>query len=100
MGAETNVISWNNAGENDILWEYNQEYIRTASVLVVNDWQWAVFIRDGQILATFEAGHNRRSSRILRLHQGRREIHQDIRDSNYHHDVHCPYHQASIALLT
>ena len=56
MGAETNVISWNNAGENDILWEYNQEYIRTASVLVVNDWQWAVFIRDGQIIATFEAG--------------------------------------------
>ena len=57
MAAErTNVISWEGAGENDILWEYNQEYIRTASVLVVNDWQWAVFIRDGQILATFEAG--------------------------------------------
>ena len=28
--------------------------IRTASVLVVNDWQWAVFVRDGQILASFE----------------------------------------------
>ena len=55
-GARTNVISWQSAGENDILWEYDQEYIRTASILVVNDWQWAVFMRDGQILATFEAG--------------------------------------------
>ena len=54
--ARTNVIKWDAVSENDIVWEYDQEYIRTASVLVVNDWQWAVFIRDGQILATFEAG--------------------------------------------
>ena len=54
--ARTNIIKWDAAGANDILWEYDQEYIRTASVLVVNDWQWAVFIRDGQIIATFEAG--------------------------------------------
>ena len=54
--ARTNVIKWDAVGENDILWEYDQEYIRIASVLVVNDWQWAVFMRDGQIIATFEAG--------------------------------------------
>ena len=54
--ARTNVIKWDSPGANDILWEYDQEYIRVASVLVVNDWQWAIFIRDGQIIATFEAG--------------------------------------------
>ncbi|KQM10366.1 MAG: SPFH domain-containing protein [Candidatus Methanomethylophilaceae archaeon] len=54
--ARTNVIKWDNAGPDDILWEYDEEYIRTASVLVVNDWQWAVFVRDGQILASFEGG--------------------------------------------
>ena len=54
--ARTNIIKWDDAGENDIVWQYDQEYIRTASVLVVNDWQWAVFIRDGQLIATFEAG--------------------------------------------
>lgn len=52
----TNVIKWDNAGTDDILWEYDKEYIRTASVLVVNDWQWAVFVRDGQIIAVFESG--------------------------------------------
>lgn len=55
-GERTNVIKWDNAGENDILWEYDQEYIRTATTLVVNDWQWAVFMRDGQILAVLESG--------------------------------------------
>ena len=54
--ARTNVIKWEDAGENDIVWQYDQEYVRTASVLVVNEWQWAVFVRDGQIIATFEPG--------------------------------------------
>ena len=56
MADRTNVITWEGAGENDILWEYDQEYIRTASVLTVTDWQWAVFVRDGQVLAVFEGG--------------------------------------------
>ena len=54
--ASTNVISWNSAGGDDILWEYGEERIRIASVLVVNEWQWAIFMRDGQILRVFEAG--------------------------------------------
>ena len=56
MMVRTNVIKWDNAGPDDILWEYDEEYIRTASTLVVNDWQWAVFVRDGQILTVFEGG--------------------------------------------
>ena len=58
MADRTNVITWEGAGENDILWEYDQEYIRTASVLTVTDWQWAVFVRDGQVLAVFEGGNH------------------------------------------
>lgn len=54
--AGTNVISWNANGPEDILWEYGEERIRFASVLVVNEWQWAIFMRDGQILRVFEAG--------------------------------------------
>ena len=52
----TNVISWQNPGPEDILWEYDQEYIRTYSSLTVDEWQWAVFVRDGQILRVFDAG--------------------------------------------
>jgi membrane protease subunit (stomatin/prohibitin family) len=52
----TNVIKWDNAGPDDILWEYDHEYIRTATLLVVTDWQWAVFVRDGQIISVFESG--------------------------------------------
>ena len=51
-----NVITWGTQGPEDILWEYGEERIRIATVLIVNEWQWAVFIRDGQILRVFEAG--------------------------------------------
>ena len=56
MADKTNVITWNSNGQEDILWEYGEERIRFATVLVVNEWQWAVFMRDGQILRVFEAG--------------------------------------------
>lgn len=52
----TNVISWPNASAEDIVWEYGEDRIRVASALVVNEWQWAIFMRDGQILRVFEAG--------------------------------------------
>ncbi len=52
----SNVITWEAQGGEDILWEYPDERIRVATVLVVNEWQWAVFMRDGQILRVFEAG--------------------------------------------
>ena len=52
----TNVIAWQNPGPEDIVWEYDQEYIRTLTSLTVDEWQWAVFVRDGQILRVFDAG--------------------------------------------
>ena len=52
----TNVISWQDPGQNTVLWEYDQEYIRTYSSLTVDEWQWAVFVRDGEILRVFDAG--------------------------------------------
>ena len=55
-GERTNVIYWDDAGSSDILWEYDQEYIRTMSSLTVNAWQWAIFIRDGQIIRVFDEG--------------------------------------------
>ena len=51
-----NVITWGTQGPEALLWEYGEERIRIATVLIVNEWQWAVFIRDGQILRVFEAG--------------------------------------------
>ncbi len=61
----TDVITWENAGPDDILWEYDQEYIRVATSLTVNEWQWAVFVRDGQILKVFDAGrHNLTTANI------------------------------------
>lgn len=52
----TNVIKWENMGESDIVWEYPDDRIRVNTVLVVNDWQWAVFMRDGQILSVMDGG--------------------------------------------
>ena len=66
MAERTNVISWSNPGKDDLLWEYDQEYIRTLSSLTVNEWQWAVFIRDGQILRVFDAGRYEQHQADLR----------------------------------
>jgi len=52
--ANTNVIKWD--GSDEIVHEFEYDDIRTLSILIVNEWQWAVMLRDGQLLKVFDAG--------------------------------------------
>ena len=52
----TNVISWKDAGPDDIVWRYEHDNIRTASVLVVREYEVAAFFRDGQLFDIMPPG--------------------------------------------
>ena len=52
----TNVISWKDPGPDDIVWRYEHDDIRTASVLVVREYEVAAFFRDGQLFDIMPPG--------------------------------------------
>ncbi|QOR94831.1 SPFH domain-containing protein [Thermosphaera chiliense] len=56
--SKTNVIEWVNPGPEDILWVYPYEDIRWGSVLVVHEYETAVFMRDGKIYDVLPPGRH------------------------------------------
>ncbi|MEM0296704.1 MAG: SPFH domain-containing protein [Zestosphaera sp.] len=56
--SKTNVIEWVNPGPDDILWMYPYEDIRWGSVLVVHEYETAVFMRDGKIYDVLPPGRH------------------------------------------
>lgn len=56
--SKTNVIEWVNPGPEDILWAYPYEDIRWGSVLVVHEYETAVFMRDGKIYDVLPPGRH------------------------------------------
>ncbi|HDN01573.1 MAG TPA: SPFH domain-containing protein [Candidatus Bathyarchaeota archaeon] len=54
----TNVIEWVNPGPGDILWVYPYEDIRWGNVLVVHEYETAVFMRDGKIYDVLPPGRH------------------------------------------
>jgi membrane protease subunit (stomatin/prohibitin family) len=56
--SRTNVIEWVNPGPEDILWVYPFEDIRWGSVLVVHEYETAVFMRDGKIYDVLPPGRH------------------------------------------
>jgi membrane protease subunit (stomatin/prohibitin family) len=56
--SKTNVIEWTNAGPDDILWVYPYEDIRWGSVVVVHEYETAVFMRDGKIYDVLNPGRH------------------------------------------
>ena len=52
------VIEWPNPGPDDIVWKYPSEDIEWGSVLIVHEWEAAVFYRDGKVYDVFRAGRH------------------------------------------
>ncbi len=52
------VIEWNNAGAEDILWRYPDENITWGAQLIVHEYEVAVFFRDGKAYDVFNAGRH------------------------------------------
>lgn len=53
---KTNVIEWVNVGQDDILWVYPYEDVRWGSVVVVHEYETAIFMRDGKVYDVFNPG--------------------------------------------
>ena len=56
--SKTNVIEWVNPGPEDILWVYPYEEIRWGSVLIVHEYETAIFLRDGKIYDVLPPGRH------------------------------------------
>ncbi len=52
------VIEWQNAGADDIVWRYPNEDITWGAQLVVREYEMAVFFRDGKAYDVFNAGRH------------------------------------------
>jgi Putative virion core protein (lumpy skin disease virus) len=52
------VIEWPNPGENEIVWKYPIEEIFWGDVLIVKEYEAAVFFRDGKAYDVFRAGRH------------------------------------------
>ncbi|MEM0372992.1 MAG: SPFH domain-containing protein [Sulfolobaceae archaeon] len=58
MSKTTNVIEWKNAGPDDIIWVYPDENIRWGSVVVVHEYETAIFMRDGKVYDVLPPGRH------------------------------------------
>ncbi len=52
------VIEWQNAGPDDIVWRYPNEDITWGAQLIVHEYEMAVFFRDGKAYDVFNAGRH------------------------------------------
>lgn len=52
------VIEWQNAGPEDIVWRYPNEDITWGAQLIVHEYEMAVFFRDGKAYDVFNAGRH------------------------------------------
>lgn len=52
------VIQWVNPKEDEIIWRYPVDRIEWGAQLVVEEWQAAVFFRDGKVYDVFRAGRH------------------------------------------
>ncbi len=52
------VIEWQNAGQSDIIWRYPNEDITWGAQLIVHEYEFAVFFRDGKAYDVFGPGRH------------------------------------------
>jgi len=57
-GLEPKVIEWKDASPEDIVWRYPDEVIPWGSVVVVKEWERAVFYRDGKVYGVLGPGRH------------------------------------------
>jgi len=67
MSHKTNVIEWVNAGPDDIIWVYPYEDLRWGTVVVVKEYQVAIFMRDGKVYDVLPPGRHVLSTQNLPL---------------------------------
>lgn len=67
MAAKTNVIEWKNPGPDDIVWLYPYEDIRWGSMLIVHEYETAIFMRDGKVYDVFKPGRHTLTTQNLPL---------------------------------
>ncbi|ACL10503.1 SPFH domain-containing protein [Desulfurococcus amylolyticus] len=65
--SKTNVIEWVNSGPEDLLWVYPYEEIRWGSVLIVHEYETAIFMRDGKIYDVLPPGRHMLTTQNLPL---------------------------------
>jgi hypothetical protein len=58
MSKKTNVIEWVNPGPDDMIWVYPDENIRWGSVVVVHEYETAIFMRDGKLYDVLPPGRH------------------------------------------
>lgn len=56
MNQNTNVIEWKDPGTEELLFSFPDENIRWGSSLVVKEWEYAIFMRDGKLFDVFKSG--------------------------------------------
>ena len=64
------VIEWKNPGPEDIVWKYPVEEITWGAQLIVNEYETAVFFRDGKAYDVFGPGRHQLTTRNLPLLTG------------------------------
>jgi membrane protease subunit (stomatin/prohibitin family) len=64
------VIEWKNPGPEDIVWKYPVEEITWGAQLIVNEYEAAVFFRDGKAYDVFGPGRHQLTTRNLPLLTG------------------------------
>ncbi len=57
-GLEPKVIEWKDASPEDIVWRYPDEVIPWGSVVIVKEWERAVFYRDGKVYGVLGPGRH------------------------------------------
>jgi len=58
MERKTNVVEWVNAGPDDIIWVYPYEDLRWGTVVIVKEYQVAIFMRDGKVYDVLPPGRH------------------------------------------
>jgi membrane protease subunit (stomatin/prohibitin family) len=56
--SKTNVIEWTNVGPDDLVWACPYEDIRWGSVVVVHEYETAIFMRDGKVYDVLNPGRH------------------------------------------
>lgn len=64
---DSKVIQWENPGPEDIIWANPNDTLRWGTSLVVKEWEYAVFMRDGKLFDVFEPGRHIISTQNLPL---------------------------------
>ena len=57
-GFQPKLIEWKDATPNDIVWRYPEEVIPWGSIVVVKEWERAVFYRDGKVYGLLGPGRH------------------------------------------